>query len=217
MRYDAVFFDLDGTLLNTLEDLSSAVNSVLEKRGFPTRTKEEIRSFIGDGFGMLIRRACPPYAEEKDLETAYDDFSEYYSAHIADTTRPYEGITELVKRLSEEGIKMAVVSNKRDAAVKYLVDRFFGGYIEIALGERGGDTRKPSPVLCFEAAEKAGVLCEKTLYIGDSPSDITTARNAGMIPVAVTWGFRTKEELLKGGQVLVAENAKQLEEIIFGR
>ncbi|MBO7162178.1 MAG: HAD family hydrolase [Clostridia bacterium] len=216
MRYDAVFFDLDGTLLDTLGDLSSAVNHVLEKRGFPTRTKEEVRSFIGDGFAMLIRRACPPYAEEKDLETAFDDFSEYYSAHIADTTVPYEGICGLVKRLYESGIKMAVVSNKRDAAVKYLVDRFFGGHIKIALGERGGNTRKPSPTLCLEAASEAGVSCGKTLYIGDSPSDITTALNAGMIPVAVTWGFRTKEELLKGGQVLVAENAKQLEEIIFG-
>ena len=217
MRYKAVFFDLDGTLLDTLGDLSSAVNHVLEKRGFPARTKEEIRSFIGDGFGMLIRRACPPYAEEKDLATAYEDFSEYYSAHIADTTVPYEGVTELVKRLSEAGVKMAVVSNKHDPAVKYLVDRFFGEHIKIALGERGGDTRKPSPVLCFEAAEKAGVLCAETLYVGDSPSDITTARNAGMIPVAVTWGFRTKEELLKDGSVLCAENAKQLGEIIFGR
>lgn len=216
MRYDAVFFDLDGTLLDTLGDLSAAVNHVLEKRGFPLRTKEEIRSFIGDGFAALIRRACPADADTSCLETAYDDFSEYYSRHLADTTVPYDGIPELVRDLFEKGYKTAVVSNKRDPAVKYLVDRFFGGHIPVALGERGGNTRKPSPVLCLEAAQITGVSPEKTLYVGDSPSDIVTARNAGMIPVAVSWGFRTEAELSVCGEVTVAHTAEELGRIIFG-
>ncbi len=216
MRYDAVFFDLDGTLLDTLGDLSSAVNYVLSKRGYPARTTEEIRSFIGDGFAMLIRRACPADADMSCLETAYADFTEYYSKHLADTTVPYGGIPELVRYLFENGYKMAVVSNKGDSAVKYLVDKFFGEHIGVALGERGGDTRKPSPKLCFEAAEMIGADCSRTLYIGDSPSDILTARNAGMIPVAVTWGFRTEAELSVHGEVLVAHTAKELEQIIFG-
>lgn len=215
MRYDAVFFDLDGTLLDTLGDLSAAVNHVLSKRGYPSRTTEEIRSFIGDGFAMLIRRACPADADPACLETAYDDFSEYYSRHLADTTVPYGGIPELVRYLFENGYKMAVVSNKGDSAVKYLVDKFFGEHIGVALGERGGDTRKPSPTLCLEAAQMTGADCSRTLYVGDSPSDILTARNAGMIPVAVTWGFRTEAELSVHGEVLVAHTAKELEQIIF--
>ncbi len=210
MRYSAVFFDLDGTLLDTLGDLTAAVNHVLVTLGYTTRTKEEIRSFIGDGFALLIKRACPPDADPGDTEKAYSLFAEYYSRHIADTTLPYDGITDLVDRLYQEGYPMAVVSNKRDDAVKFLVKKFFGEKISVALGERGGNTRKPSPVLCFEAAETLQVACENVLYVGDSPSDIQTALNAGMIPLAVTWGFRTKEQLEEKGGKLFADTADEL-------
>lgn len=210
MRYSAVFFDLDGTLLDTLGDLTAAVNYVLEVLGHPTRTKEEIRSFIGDGFALLIKRACPPDADPGDTEKAYRLFAEYYTRHMADTTCPYAGITELVYRLYAEGYPMAVVSNKRDDAVKFLVKEFFGEKISVALGERGGNTRKPSPVLCFEAAEMLGVPCDSVLYVGDSPSDIQTALNAGMIPLAVTWGFRTREQLAEKGARLFADTADEL-------
>lgn len=214
VRYSAVFFDLDGTLLDTLGDLTAAVNHVLETLGYPTRTKKEIRSFIGDGFALLIKRACPADADPGDTEKAYTLFADHYSRHIADTTLPYDGILDLVDRLYEEGYPMAVVSNKRDDAVKFLVKEFFGEKISVALGERGGNTRKPSPVLCFEAAEMLDVPCESVLYAGDSPSDVQTALNAGMIPLAVTWGFRTKEQLAGRGASLFADTAEELYALI---
>lgn len=210
MRYSAVFFDLDGTLLDTLGDLTAAVNHVLEVLGYPIRTKEEIRSFIGDGFALLIKRACPPDTDPGDIEKAYRIFAEYYSLHIADTTVPYDGISALVDRLYDEEYTMAVVSNKRDDAVKFLVNKFFGNKISVSLGERGGNTRKPSPTLCFEAAETLGVSCNSVLYVGDSPSDIQTAINAGMVPLAVTWGFRTREQLAEKGAKMFADTADEL-------
>lgn len=214
MRYSAVFFDLDGTLLDTLGDLTASVNHVLSVMGYPPRTKEEIRSFIGDGFAMLIKRACPSITSAEDAEKAYALFAEYYSVHLADTTVPYGGIPELIERLYAEGYPMAVVSNKRDNAVKYLTEKFFGTRIPVALGERGGNTRKPSPALCFEAAQKLGVPCESVLYVGDSPSDIQTAVNAGMVPAAVTWGFRTGQQLAEKGGARLADTAEELYGII---
>jgi phosphoglycolate phosphatase len=214
MRYSAVFFDLDGTLLNTLGDLTSAVNYVLENMGFPARSTEEVRSFIGDGFAMLIKRACPDGVCLTDTEKAYSLFSEYYFSHLSDTTVPYDGIEKLVERLADEKYPLAVVSNKRDDAVKILTKQFFGEKIPVALGERGGDTRKPSPKLCFEAADVLSVPAEKVLYIGDSPSDIRTAHNAGMIPVGVTWGFRSREELSAAGDALLADTPEELMRII---
>lgn len=214
MKYNAVFFDLDGTLLDTLGDLTAAVNHVLDILGYPARTKEEIRSFIGDGFALLIKRSCPAGTDAGDTQKAYGLFAEYYSRHIKDTTVPYDGIPQLIDRLYTEGYPLAVVSNKRDDAVKYLTDFFFGEKISVALGERGGNTRKPSPTLCLEAAKALGAAPEKTLYVGDSPSDIQTAFNAGMVPVAVTWGFRSKETLVAAGATLVADTAEELYELI---
>ena len=214
MKYNAVFFDLDGTLLDTLGDLTAAVNHVLTTLGYPTRTKEEVRSFIGDGFALLIQRSCPAGTDAGDTDKAYTLFAEYYSNHLMDTTVPYEGIPELIHRLSAEGYPLAVVSNKRDDAVKFLVSSFFGEKIPVALGERGGNTRKPSPTLCVEAAEKLNVHCGNTLYVGDSPSDIKTAFNAGMVPVAVTWGFRSREALVSAGAALVADTPEELYRII---
>lgn len=214
MRYNAVFFDLDGTLLDTLGDLTAAVNHVLGILGHPARTKEEIRSFIGDGFALLIQRACPAGTDAGDTEKAYGLFADHYSRHLRDTTVPYGGIPELVDRLYSEGYPLAVVSNKRDDAVKYLTEFFFGEKIPVALGERGGNTRKPSPVLCLEAAKTLGADPAKTLYVGDSPSDIKTAFNAGMSPVGVTWGFRPKESLVEAGAVLTADKPEELYALI---
>ncbi len=214
MGCSAVFFDLDGTLLNTLGDLTSAVNFVLEGMGYPTRTAEEVRSFIGDGFAMLIKRACPDGTADFDTDKAYKMFAAYYSAHLKDTTVPYDGIPELLSALKAKGYPLAVISNKRDDAVKKLVSDFFGETFSLALGERGGNTRKPSPVLCLEAAEKLCALPESVVYIGDSPSDIQTALNAGMVPVGVTWGFRTEEQLKSAGAKLIARSPKDLYDLI---
>ncbi len=214
VKYNAVFFDLDGTLLDTLGDLTAAVNHVLVTLGYPTRTKEEVRSFIGDGFALLIQRACPEGTDAGDTDKAYELFADYYSRHLKDTTVPYDGIPRLIDRLYAEGYPMAVVSNKRDDAVKFLVSSFFGEKIPVALGERGGNTRKPSPTLCLEAARHLGTDFSKTLYVGDSPSDIKTAFNAGMVPVAVTWGFRSKEVLVSAGASLVADTADELYALI---
>lgn len=215
MRYKGIFFDLDGTLLDTLGDLAAGVNHVLSTMGYPIRTKEEIRSFIGDGFAMLLKRSCPPNTPDFDMEKAFDEFVNYCSEHLFDTTRPYGGITELVDELFDMGIPMAVVSNKRDEPVKRLIDHFFGEKIKIALGERGGNTRKPSPVLCLEAAQLLGLDPSEVLYVGDSPSDVQTAINAGMVPVAVSWGFRSHSELISGGAPLVVHSVLQLRNVIF--
>lgn len=193
--YQNIIFDLDGTLLNTLEDLKDSVNYVLELNGYPVRTLEEIRCFVGNGIGKLIQRALPEEVDSTVVEKVLSDFRKHYQTNCMNKTRPYDGVMELLEQLKEKGYGMAIVSNKNQKAVDELAKNVFKGYVEVAIGEREGVPRKPSPDSTWEAMKLLGATKENTIYVGDSDVDRNTAKNAGIDCVSVTWGFRKEEEL----------------------
>lgn len=190
----AVIFDLDGTLLNTLDDLKDSVNVALKEQGLPERTLEEVRQFVGNGIHKLIERAVPEGVTSENVEQVFGTFRSYYMEHCQDKTCAYPGIQELLAELTSREISMAIVSNKADAAVKELAKQYFSE-ITVAIGERDGIARKPAPDSVFEALRLLGVSKEDALYVGDSDVDVATAKNAGLPCVAVTWGFREEEFL----------------------
>lgn len=206
--YQAVIFDLDGTLLYTLEDLKDGVNHVMRNWNYPERTLDEVRRFVGNGIHKLIERAVPEGLEDEKVEQVFEEFKTYYTAHCEIKTRPYDRIMELLAQLKEKGIKLAIVSNKNDAAVKELARDYFADYIEkeVAIGEREGIRKKPAPDSVFEAMRILGVDKKDTVYVGDSDVDRATAKNAGLDCISVTWGFRD-EALLKSlePEYLIAE------------
>ena len=206
--YQAVIFDSDGTLLYTLEDLKDGVNHVMRNWNYPERTLDEVRRFVGNGIHKLIERAVPEGLEDEKVEQVFEEFKTYYTAHCEIKTRPYDGIMELLAQLKEKGIKLAIVSNKNDAAVKELARDYFADYIEkeVAIGEREGIRKKPAPDSVFEAMRILGVDKKDTVYVGDSDVDRATAKNAGLDCISVTWGFRD-EALLKSlePEYLIAE------------
>lgn len=197
-----VIFDMDGTLLDTLEDLTDAVNVALEKNGYPTRTLEEMRYFVGNGAANMIRKAAPEGADSKPV---MDAFLEWYGAHCQDKTRPYEGILEALEDLKKD-YPLAVVSNKPDYAVKLMSVALFPGVHGI--GEKQGIPRKPAPDMLLSAMEQIGV--EKCIYVGDSDVDLATARNAGVPCISVLWGFRTREDLLEAGATIFCTHPSKL-------
>lgn len=193
----AIIFDLDGTLLDTLEDLRDSVNVALEKYELPTRSLEEIRRFVGNGLRNLMIQAVESGEDYPAFEELFVFFKEYYKIHCNEKTAPYEGIMELMKELKEREIKMAIVSNKFDAGVKALNDQYFSEYVQVAIGEREGIRRKPAPDSVEEAIRLLGVEKEDCMYVGDSDVDIVTANNAGIPCISVIWGFRD-EDFLRG-------------------
>lgn len=193
--YQAVIFDLDGTLLNTLEDLRDGVNHALALAGYPERSLDEVRTFVGNGIAKLIERAVPEGITEKEREQVFQEFRTYYTEHCRVKTSPYNGIAELLSYLKEHGFLMAIVSNKNDAAVKELTKYYFADYIEVAIGEREGIRKKPAPDSVYEAIKLLGVEKEQAVYVGDSDVDRATAANAGLDCISVTWGFRDEAML----------------------
>lgn len=189
-KIKAVVFDLDGTLLNTLYDLTDSVNEALKTYGQPERTLEEIRSFVGNGIRNLIIEAVQNGEKNPLFEEIFSYFKEYYKNHCNRKTAPYEGVMELIKELKDRGIKMAIVSNKIDAGVKELNAVHFADYIDVAIGEQEGISRKPAPDSLMEALRVLGVDKENALYVGDSDVDIQTAKNAGICCVSAAWGYR---------------------------
>lgn len=210
----AVIFDLDGTLLNTLGDLRAATNHALEVRGLPPHSMEEIRQFIGNGIRLLICRAMPEGTPEAEIDAALDDFKAYYAAHIHDRTVPYDGIPQLLTALRKRGIKVAVLSNKIDSASQQLIEYFFPGKTDVVFGEHVGVPRKPDPTSCRMVMQQLGVQPEQVLYVGDSGTDMQTAKNAGLYAVGVTWGFRSKEVLLKCGADVLVHRPEQILQIL---
>ena len=210
----AVIFDLDGTLLNTLGDLRAATNHALEVRGLPPHSMEEIRQFIGNGIRLLIRRAMPEGTTEAEIDAALDDFKAYYAAHIHDRTVPYDGIPQLLTALRKRGIKVAVLSNKIDSASQQLIEYFFPGKTDVVFGEQVGVPRKPDPTSCRMVMQQLGVQPEQVLYVGDSGTDMQTAKNAGLYAVGVTWGFRSKEVLLENGADVLVHRPEQILQIL---
>ena len=210
----AVIFDLDGTLLNTLGDLRAATNHALEVRGLPPHSMEEIRQFIGNGIRLLICRAMPEGTPEAEIDAALDDFKAYYAAHIHDRTVPYDGIPQLLTALRKRGIKVAVLSNKIDSASQQLIEYFFPEKTDVVFGEHVGVPRKPDPTSCRMVMQQLGVQPEQVVYVGDSGTDMQTAKNAGLYAVGVTWGFRSKEVLLKYGADVLVHRPEQILQIL---
>ena len=209
-----MIFDLDGTLLNTLGDLRAATNHALEVRGLPPHSMEEIRQFIGNGIRLLICRAMPEGTPEAEIDAALDDFKAYYAAHIHDRTVPYDGIPQLLTALRKRGIQVAVLSNKIDSASQQLIEYFFPGKTDVVFGEHVGVPRKPDPTSCRMVMQQLGVQPEQVLYVGDSGTDMQTAKNAGLYAVGVTWGFRSKEVLLEYGADVLVHRPEQILQIL---
>ena len=216
-KYKAVLFDLDGTLQDTLDDLTDSVNTILEKYGFPKRERKEVRRLLGNGSTRLMRGALPKDVNEADFAKYLEEYKVYYEAHKEEKTGPYPGIPELLQELHCRGLKIGVVSNKFDLAVKGLCKKYFSECIDGAVGEleAEGIRRKPAPDMVLAAVEWLGVEIEDCLYVGDSEVDILTAENAGMDCVSVCWGFRDEVELREAGAKRLAHTTAELEKMIL--
>lgn len=212
IRY--VVFDLDGTLLNTLDDLFLSVNKILSDHGYKTRSKNEVRSYLGNGVRALLDLALP---EEERFRTdeLLPEFKAYYDLHKEDNTAPYAGVKEAVAEIKKAGVKCAIVSNKFDAAVQELKNVTFSGLIDFACGEREGVKPKPAPDGVFLAMDALGAVPDETVYVGDSEVDLATAENSGLKCVAVSWGFRDRDELVKRGAKNIADTPDQMKDFIL--
>ncbi len=213
--YQTIIFDLDGTLLNTLEDLKDSTNYALSSCELPERTLEEVRTFVGNGVHRLIERAVPEGTKATQIQKVFDVFRAHYLAHCQDKTRPYDGIEEILQYLKEHGFRVAIVSNKSDIAVKELAAHYFNGYIDIAVGEKEGVRRKPAPDTVLEVLRLLETDASEALYVGDSEVDWETAKNAEIDCVAVTWGFRSAEELEKLHPKYLITNPEELIPIVL--
>lgn len=214
MRYDALIFDLDGTILNTLPDLTSSVNYALDKYGFPTRSIDEVRTFIGNGVGLLIKRSLPDSVDDETVEKCLLEFKAHYQENFAKKTVPYDKITDVLTFLKSKGIKIGVVSNKFDLATKALCKKFFNGLIDYAVGEIIGIPRKPDPTSLLNAINTLEVLKQNVLYLGDSEVDIQTAKNAGVDLVSVSWGFKDQDFLIRNGAKKIINEPIQILNLI---
>ena len=210
-HYGTYIFDLDGTLLDTLDDLTDAVNAALASNHMPRRLKEEVRRMVGNGVRVLIQRAVPEETPRLLFEKVFDDFRQYYKVHALDKTTPYDGIVRMIDELKQRGCRMAVVSNKMMAATQLLVGRFFPE-IRVAIGEHEdeGIRKKPAPDTVFEALRRLGVSTDNAVYVGDSDVDIMTAQNSGLPCISVLWGFRDKEFLASHGATVFAASPEEL-------
>ena len=205
-----IIFDLDGTLLNTIDDLGYACNFALEKTGFPTHRIEEYPRMVGNGINNLIRRALPESERsEENISRVRAHFVPYYNHHNCDYTRPYEGIPELLKSLKVQGDQLAVASNKYQAATEKIVTHFFPGIFDVILGEREGVERKPNPQIVFDILSTLNIK-HSTLYLGDSLVDRDTAQNANVSFVACSWGFVSREALIEAGVGRIIDKPEEL-------
>ena len=206
----AIIFDLDGTLLNTLEDLADATNWALCKNGMPERALEEVRQFVGNGVRKLIERAVPDGEENPLFEQTFEDFKRYYVVHCQDKTCLYDGVGEMLHALKERGFLLAIVSNKLQAGVDELYERYFKDTVAVAVGERPEIQRKPAPDMVELALQALGVTKEEAVYVGDSDVDLQTARNSGLPCASVLWGFRDKDFLLEHGATTLIASPSDL-------
>ena len=215
MKYKLVIFDLDGTILDTLEDLTNSVNYALNKNKLAQRTIDEVRCFVGNGIKKLIERAVPSNTESNIVEQVFEDFKIHYVKHSADNTKPYQGIKEMIETLRSAGCKTAVVSNKADVAVGPLCESFFPNMFDIAIGEREGIRKKPSPDSVLEVLDRLNMEKKDAVYIGDSEVDIQTAANAGIDVISVNWGFRNEEFLREQGAQIIVKRSEEIAELVL--
>lgn len=209
-KYKFAVFDLDGTLLDTLDDLTAAVNHALKKYNLPERTVTEVAAFLGNGAGKLIELSTLNGQNNPYFKDILAEFKKYYAENNSVYTKPYEKIPYVLNELTKQGIKIALVSNKFDLAVKELEKKYFDGIFSSAVGECDGIKRKPAPDLVFKAMKIMGAEKENTVYIGDSEVDIKTAENCGTDCISVSWGFRNREELIKSGGKIIIDKPEEL-------
>jgi phosphoglycolate phosphatase len=210
MKYNTIIFDLDGTLLNTLDDLRDSLNSILIMKGYEPRSFEDVKRFIGNGTYNLLRLSLPVSCNEEEVTNIHNLFREHYSHNMQNKTRPYCGIMELLLDLNRYNYKLAIVSNKFDSAVKELASIYFGNLIKVAIGESSKIKRKPSPDSIFTAVSELGSELSRSILIGDSETDVRTAKNAGIPCIGVTWGFRSREVLRTEGADYLIDTPREL-------
>ncbi|CUH94711.1 hypothetical protein P22_0777 [Propionispora sp. 2/2-37] len=213
MKYSGILFDLDGTLLDTLDDLANSMNVVLQKHGFPVHDTEKYKYFIGNGMETLVKRVLPAAnSEDKKLrEACLEEFRTEYGRRWHEQTKPYDGINQLLDALETKGIQLSVLSNKADSFTRIIIERYFGSQrFRFVFGAREGVPKKPDPGSALEIAGLSGIPAAKYLYLGDSGVDMQTATAAGMYAVGAAWGFREEEELLQNGARVVIKQPEEL-------
>lgn len=214
MRYRTIIFDLDGTLLDTLADLTDSVNAVLSSNGYPIRSLDEVRGFVGNGVGRLVHLSLPQGTPSQEEARCLEQFRTHYLTNMDHKTAPYPGILSMLDELNAMGCALAVVSNKFDGAVKALCQTYFGTRLAAAVGESEGVARKPAPDTVFRALELLNAPAEGAVYVGDSEVDLLTARNAGIPCISVSWGFRERAFLVAHGAVQVVARPAELMEAL---
>lgn len=210
MKYDAVLFDLDGTVLDTVEDIASSLNRALENHGFARISTAQAESFLGNGTRRLVELALPESCPESVKEDVIEEYRGLYDRFCHEKTRPYRGMVELIKALKAAGVKTAIVSNKPDSMVQTLATVYYPGVPDVVLGERDGLARKPAPDMVQFALKAIGAEAGRSIYVGDTEVDILTARNAGLGCISVPWGFRSREQLEKAGADPIADTVEEL-------
>ena len=213
--YKAVLFDMDGTVLDTVGDLTDAINVSLEKFGFPARSQKEVKSFLGKGPAHFVNCAVPEGTDAATKQQVLAFYEPYYDSHCQIRTAPYPGIMDLLKTLKARGIRLAVISNKQEPAVKALAQQHFSGLLELAVGTSPRIRCKPDPSAVLAAMAELGVEKSETLYVGDMDVDLNTARNAGIDCVGVAWSFLGRKKLESLGAEHIVDNTEQLLEFIL--
>lgn len=216
MKYKLVIFDLDGTVLDTIEDLANATNHALAQRGFPTHSVDQVRAMVGNGVANLIRKASPRDTDDAVLAAVLADFKAYYRGHINVCTKPYAGIKEMLAALKKAGVKLGINSNKFDAALQQLCHIHFEGLYDCAAGECETNPKKPDPTAALRIAQEMGVDPSQAIYIGDSGVDLDTAQNAGMDAAWVSWGFRREEEMGDYAIPMAFHSVSELQDFLLG-
>ena len=207
---------MDGTILNTIDDLTTSINYALDKCGYPVHDVQKIKYFVGNGIDKLVERAVPSGTSDEEMKKVKAAFMEHYSVHSADKTRPYDGITDLLGKLRAAGVKTAVVSNKPDSAVAKLAVDYYNGLFDTCVGDMEGQRTKPAPDMCLKVFERLKIGPAESVYIGDSDTDIMTARNSGTDEILVSWGFRGREFLEEHGAKTICDTCDEVLGIICG-
>ena len=215
MKYQAVLFDMDGTVLDTLDDLCDSINHSLAEFSLPQVSREHVRQCLGNGAAFLVSHSIPAGSSPELEADVLAFYKPWYDAHCLIKTAPYEGILPMMQALKEQGLRLAIISNKPDRAVQELSDAFFPGLLELSVGESPSVRRKPAPDTVLTAASQIGLPVDQCVYVGDSEVDLQTARNAGMDCISVTWGFRDEAQLIEAGASVLVRTPEELESLLL--
>ena len=215
MKYQAVLFDMDGTVLDTLDDLCDSISHSLAEFSLPQVSREHVRQCLGNGAAFLVSHSIPAGSSPELEADVLAFYKPWYDAHCLIKTAPYEGILPMMQSLKEQGLRLAIISNKPDRAVQELSDAFFPGLLELSVGESPSVRRKPAPDTVLTASSQIGLSVDQCVYVGDSEVDLQTARNAGMDCISVTWGFRDEAQLIEAGASVLVRTPEELESLLL--